>query len=98
MNFKELIIALSKINEQLREQSIHAVNTSLTLRNWFFGFYVLEFEQNGKDRAGYGKVLLAKISAEMKALGIPNTDERELRRHRQFYITYPGAANLTYCL
>lgn len=94
MIFKELIIALSKINEQLREQSIHAVNTSLTLRNWFFGFYVLEFEQNGKDRAGYGKALLAKISAEMKALGIPNTDERELRRYRQFYITYPTAANL----
>ncbi|HEX8459810.1 MAG TPA: PDDEXK nuclease domain-containing protein [Segetibacter sp.] len=94
MNFKELIIALSKINEELREQSIRAVNTSLTLRNWFFGFYILEFEQNGKDRAGYGKALLAKIAAEMKALGIPNTDERELRRYRQFYITYPAAANL----
>lgn len=94
MNFKELIIALSKINEELREQSIRAVNTSLTLRNWFFGFYILEFEQNGKDRAGYGKALLAKIAAEMNALGIPNTDERELRRYRQFYITYPSAANL----
>jgi len=54
----------------------------------------LEFEQNGKDRAGYGKALLAKIAAEMKALGIANTDERELRRYRQFYITYPAAANL----
>ena len=94
MNFNELINALSKINEQLREQSIRAVNTSLTLRNWFFGFYILEFEQNGKDRAGYGKALLANIAAEMKALGIANTDERELRRYRQFYITYPAAANL----
>lgn len=93
MNFKELIIALSKINEQLREQSIRAVNTSLTFRNWFFGFYIVEFEQNGKDRAEYGKALLAKIAAEMKAHSIPNSDERELRRHRQFYITYPAAAN-----
>jgi hypothetical protein len=94
MDFKELITALSKINEQLREQSIRAVNTSLTLRTWFFGFYILEFEQNGKDRAGYGKALLANIAAEMKALCIANTDERELRRYRQFYIIYPGAANL----
>ena len=94
MNFKELINALCKINEQLREQSIRAVNTSLTLRNWFFGFYILEFEQNGKDRAGYGKALLANIAAEIKALGIANTDERELRRYRQFYITYPAAGNL----
>jgi hypothetical protein len=94
MDFKELIISLSKINEQLREQAIRAVNTSLTLRNWFFGFYILEFEQSGKDRAEYGKALLANIAAEMKALAIPNTDERELRRYRQFYITHPAAANL----
>jgi hypothetical protein len=30
----------------------------------------------------------------MKALAIPNSDERELRRYRQLYITYPAAANL----
>jgi predicted nuclease of restriction endonuclease-like (RecB) superfamily len=94
MNFKELVFALSKINEQLREHSIRAVNTSLTFRNWFFGFYIVEFEQSGKDRAEYGKALLATIAAEMKALAIPNSDERELRRYRQFYITYPAAANL----
>ncbi len=94
MDFKELITTLSKINEELREQSIRAVNTSLTIRNWFFGFYMLEFEQNGKDRAAYGKSLLATISIEMKCLAIPNTDERELRRYRQFYVVYPTIANL----
>lgn len=94
MDFKELIIFLSKINEELREQSLRAVNTSLTLRNWFFGFYIVEFEQNGKDRAGYGKALLANIATAMQGLAIPNTDERELRRYRQFYMAYPAAANL----
>jgi len=94
MDFAELILALSKINEELREQSIRAVNISLTLRNWFFGFYIVEFEQNGSDRAGYGKALLANISAEMRSRAIPNTDERELRRHRQFYMVYPAAASL----
>jgi hypothetical protein len=76
--FQELIIALSEINEQLREQSIRAVNTSLTFRNWFFGFYIVAFEQNGKDRAEYGTGLFAHIAAEMKALAIPNSNEREL--------------------
>ena len=94
MDFKDLIIALSKINEQLQEQSIRAVNISLTLRNWFFGFYIVEFEQNGKDRAGYGKALLANIASAMQGLAISNTDERELRRYRQFYMAYPAAANL----
>lgn len=94
MDFKELIFSLSKINEELRENSLRAVNTSLTFRNWFFGFYILEFEQNGQNRAEYGKSLLANISIELKSLAIPNTDERELRRYRQFYMSYPSATNL----
>src|SRR5258708_8337497 len=94
MDFSELILALSKINEELREQSIRAVNISLTLRNWFFGFYIVEFEQNGSDRAGYGKALLANISSEIKSRAIPNTDERELRRYRQFYMAYPTSPSL----
>ena len=94
MDFKKLITSLSKINQELREQSISAVNTSLTLRNWFFGFYIIEFEQNGNDRAEYGRGLLATISKEMKGLHISNTDERELRRYRQFYMVYPEAAKL----
>jgi hypothetical protein len=35
----------------------------------FFGFYILEFEQNGKDRAQYGDGLLKKIAAEIRMLG-----------------------------
>ena len=94
MNFSELILSLSKINNEFRDQSIRSVNISLTLRNWFFGFYIVEFEQNGNDRAQYGKALLAKIAAEMKTLAVPNADERELRRYRQFYVTYPVVASL----
>jgi len=94
MEFSELIIVLSRINAELQEQSLRAVNITLTMRNWFFGFYIVEFEQNGSDKAGYGKALLANISAEMKRRAIPNTDERELRRYRQFYIAYPAAASL----
>lgn len=94
MDFSDLILALSRVNDEFREQSIRAVNISLTLRNWYFGFYIVEFEQNGNDRAGYGKALLANISTEMKSRSIPNADERELRRYRQFYTTYPAAALL----
>ena len=94
MDFSDLIAALSKINARFQEQGIRAVNTLLTLRNWFFGLYIVEFEQNGNDRAQYGKALLANISLEMKGRSIPNTDERELRRYRQFYLTYPVTSSL----
>ncbi|HNJ57328.1 MAG TPA: PDDEXK nuclease domain-containing protein [Chitinophagaceae bacterium] len=91
MNFKELISQLHEVNHRLRENAIRAVNTSLTIRNWFFGFYIVEFEQNGSDRAGYGEKLLFNIAQELKNIHIPNTDERELRRFRQFYLSYRSA-------
>lgn len=94
MKFEELILALEGINANLREQAIRAVNVSLTLRNWFFGFYIFEFEQNGHDRAEYGKGLLSKIADEMKTIQVPNSNERELRRYRQIYLTYPQFGEL----
>jgi hypothetical protein len=92
MDFNKLILTLSELNNELKEHGIRAVNFSLTLRNWFFGLSIFEFEQKGKDRAEYGKALLARIAAELKIRNIPNTDERELRRFRQFYLAYPMAA------
>ncbi|MDY0017339.1 MAG: PDDEXK nuclease domain-containing protein [Candidatus Delongbacteria bacterium] len=89
MNLKKLINTLEEVNSSLRNEAIKAVNIYLTLRNWYFGYYIYEFEQNGSDRAEYGKHVLSVISKNMKLSNISNCDERELRRYRQFYTTYP---------
>jgi predicted nuclease of restriction endonuclease-like (RecB) superfamily len=89
MKFQELIATLSQLHTDLQAKAIRAINTSLTLRNWSFGLYIVEFEQDGQDRAQYGTNLLAVISKAITADNIPNTNERELRRYRQFYQTYP---------
>lgn len=75
MNFKELVYTLQEVNRELQQGAIRAVNTSLTIRNWLFGFYIVEFEQNGNDRAEYGEFLLSRISVEMKRHKISNTNE-----------------------
>ncbi|MBX7262769.1 MAG: PDDEXK nuclease domain-containing protein [Chitinophagaceae bacterium] len=93
MDFKELIYTLQEVSRELQQGAFRAVNTSLTIRNWLFGFYIVEFEQNGKDRAEYGEFLLHRISVEMKRHKISNTNERELRRFRQFYTVYSSAKN-----
>ena len=89
MEFRELIAKLSLVHHELKTQALRAVNTSLTMRNWCFGYYIVEFEQKGKDKAGYGDRLLSEISKAISGLQIPNTNERELRRYRQFYLVYP---------
>jgi predicted nuclease of restriction endonuclease-like (RecB) superfamily len=85
MNFKKLIIRIQETNDFLQQHAVKAVNTNLTLRNWLTGFYIVEFEQNGSDRAKYGAKLLENIA---KNIGVKGLTAPELSRCRQFYTTY----------
>ena len=50
----------------LQAQAAHAVNLALTSRNWLMGCYIVEFEQNGEDRAAYGEQLLKRLEQRLK--------------------------------
>jgi hypothetical protein len=63
----------------------------LAIRNWIIGYYIVEFEQNGKDRDEYGISLLKSIAGNLNQ--IKGLDERSLRRFRLFYLYYPQLAN-----
>lgn len=89
MTFTSLAETISHIHEQMALQAKRAVNTSLTIRNWVIGFYIYEYEQNGSDRAQYGNMLLEKLALRLQQSGLTRMEERELRRYRQFYLTYP---------
>ena len=67
-------------------QAAHAVNLALTSRNWLMGCYIVEFEQNGEDRAAYGEQLLKKLEQRLKTKGL---NERRFREFRRLYLVYP---------
>ena len=50
------------------------------------GCYIVEFEQNGEDRAAYGEQLLKKLE---KRLNIKGLNERRFREFRRLYLVYP---------
>lgn len=89
LTFKNLVDTIQKIHEHFSAQAGKAINISLTLRNWFIGLYIYEYEQKGSDRASYGEQLLDKVADRLKRAGMKRVDARELRRYRQFYLTYP---------
>ena len=64
MDFEALVKHISTIQNTLQAQAAHAVNLALTSRNWLMGCYIVEFEQNGEDRAAYGEQLLKKLIAD----------------------------------
>ncbi len=53
-----------------------------------FGFYIVECEQNGEDRAEYGEKLLLNISKELKGQNLKAVSRRELYNYRKFYVIY----------
>ena len=86
MDFESLVKHISTIQNTLQAQAAHAVNLSLTSRNWLMGCYIVEFEQNGEDRAAYGEQLLKKLEQRLNTKGL---NERRFRDFRRLYLVYP---------
>jgi predicted nuclease of restriction endonuclease-like (RecB) superfamily len=89
MDLEKLVQTLSQTHQSLQQQAARSINFSLVVRNWLFGYYIVEFEQRGDDRAEYGSRLLAGLSNRLKSVGIPSCSISNLRNFRQFYQTYP---------
>lgn len=88
LNFSSLVEAIRQVHEHCSAHSFKAINVSLTLRNWIIGYYILEYEQRGSDRAEYGERLLESLSGRLQHAGMSRAEPRELRRYRQFYLIY----------
>ncbi|MCF0201151.1 MAG: hypothetical protein HUK16_07295, partial [Bacteroidales bacterium] len=68
-----------------------AINQSLTLRNWMIGAYIVEYEQQGQDRAKYGERLLKNLEKRVNRSGLTVT---LFQISRLFYRTYPQIISL----
>lgn len=86
MNFESLVGRINQVQDVLQAQAAHAINLSLTARNWLVGYYIVEFEQNGEDRAKYGDKLLKNLAKSLNRRGL---GERRLYEHRLTYQVYP---------
>jgi hypothetical protein len=86
-NFEELVNNISHIHKVLQSYASKSVNQFLSLRNWLFGYYIIEYEQNGEDRAKYGENLIANITPKVKH--IKGLTGNQLYVCRNFYLLYP---------
>ncbi|MBN1971386.1 MAG: hypothetical protein JW870_18630 [Candidatus Delongbacteria bacterium] len=86
-SFLQLVDNIKKINLEFSSSAKRAVNINLTLRNWFIGAYIHEYELNGSDRANYGEKLLSKLAEKLNDLS--NCNKRQLYDYLSFYKLYP---------
>lgn len=85
-NIAQLISTINDVHSELQSAAVNAVNKALTVRNWLIGYYIVEYEQDGDDRAEYGAKLLPNLADKLKH--IKGLDERSLRSMRKFYQSY----------
>jgi hypothetical protein len=81
-DFRTLVNLCRDTSDALRARLGRVADSALAARNWMIGRYIVEFEQNGQDRAEYGTGLLDRLSA---ALG-KGFSARNLRQFRAFYL------------
>ena len=86
LNFDSLGGRINLIQDALQALAAHAVNLSLTARNWLVGYYIVEYEQHGEDRAKYGENLINRLAESINRKGF---EPRSLRVYRRVYLVYP---------
>ena len=69
-SFSELSVAIEQIHSESQYSALKAINRFATVRNYLIGFYIVEYEQKGSDRATYGERLLKKLSDNINVKGI----------------------------
>lgn len=80
---------IRSILDQSRAHAVRAVNVTMVDAYWNIGRLIVEEEQQGKSRAEYGSGLLKYLAKRLTDDFGKGFDEREMRRIRQFYQTFP---------
>ena len=85
-SFEELSQYVVETHRHAQGGAIKAINQMATLRNWLIGCYIVEYEQNGSDRAKYGDRLLKRLEESVNTKGLNVT---LFKNSRRFYLLYP---------
>lgn len=87
--FGGLIGLFEQTQAAMQQQAARSVDIALVVRNWLFGWYIVEFENGGADRKElYGKKLLSNLEKELKSRGFKGLSATNLKLCRAFYEQY----------
>lgn len=93
-----LAARIRRIWESARTHAARTVSTSHVCANWLVGQQIVEAEQGGASRAGYGEQLIERLSRRLsKELG-SGFSVSGLRYMRLFYLAFPGLLPIHHAL
>jgi predicted nuclease of restriction endonuclease-like (RecB) superfamily len=91
---EELFKRVAEIIEAARGHVARTVNSAMVHAYWLIGREIVEVEQHGKERAGYGEELMNRLAERLATRYGKGFGPRTLRRVRLFYLTFPKGSAL----
>ena len=89
IQYTPIINDVKKIIEHGQTDAYNAVSSAMIMTYWNIGKRIVLEEQNGKDRAEYGKGLIKALSDELTKEYGKGYSDRNLRNFRKFYLYFP---------
>lgn len=79
---------IRNILQSARNKAYSAVNKAMVDAYWLIGKRIVEEEQQGRERAGYGQELIKNLSIELQSEFGKGFSIANLKNFRQFYLTF----------
>lgn len=97
-SYQKLIGNIGLILENGRRRAYDTINQILVETYWRIGQYIVEFEQNGKEKAEYGTKLFDRLSQDLTGHYGRGFSRSNLIYIRLFYLKYPKSETLSHQL
>jgi hypothetical protein len=94
-NYTTLKEQIKELLSQGRQKAIKSVNTILLHTYWNVGKYIVEYEQQGKQKAEYGKELLTRLAQDLTLEYGKGFSRSNLFQIRSFYLKFPKVQTLS---
>lgn len=88
-HIERLYSNIKQVIEKGKDTAYRAVNATMVEVYWHIGELIVENEQDGKEKAGYGAALLEELSVRLAKEYGKSFSSRNLRYIRQFYVVFP---------
>ena len=86
-DYIKLVESIGNTFQKARENAFRAINTELVKANWEIGRYIVEFEQEGKEKADYGSALLTNLFHGISELNMGKASVKATYTYFAYFIS-----------
>jgi predicted nuclease of restriction endonuclease-like (RecB) superfamily len=87
-DYSGLLTGVTKLLEEARHASARSVNEILTVTYWEIGRRIVEYEQKGSEKPGYGEEIIDRLALDLTHRFGRGFSRRNLFLIRSFFLTY----------